>query len=200
MTNDPENSINTRPLVRLLPWAMALGFGLVAILFGVRLMSLRAENEALQTQRELADLAHRLAQSQLAERTLVAERVIAELGANLQRQENPDRLTVVTLGAPSTDSSAAQAIILWDAGQHTGLLAAEKLPALAGDEHYLLQVGAGADFSAVNGGLFRPDAEGRAKLTFKIERPAAAPMRFGISREKSDGAANSPGALVLVSP
>ncbi|MBA4136484.1 MAG: hypothetical protein C0518_04120 [Opitutus sp.] len=185
-------------LGRVLPWAAAACFALAAVWFGVRATALRAENDSLRTQRELAEVAYRMAQSQLAERTLLAERMIADLGAQLQHSEDLSRLKITALASLLGNTAEAKAIAVWDPEQQAGLLTVEKLPAIAAEQDYQIWVIDPQYPIPVDGGVFKPDATGRATLTFKGDKPVKNVAAFAISLEKKGGVPKAEGPLVLL--
>lgn len=198
--SDPaDDTVVTFPLVRLVPWIAAAGFALAAVWFGVRSSSLSAENSTLRTQRELAEIAYKLSQSQLAERTLLAETMINDLGSKLQRSEDLSRLKITALASLLNNSAEARAIAVWDPEQQVGLLTVEKLPAIAAEQDYQIWVIDPQYPIPVDGGVFKPDPTGRATLSFKGDKPIRNVAAFAISLEKRGGVPKAEGPLVLLS-
>ncbi len=185
-------------LSRLMPWAAAAGFALAAAWFGFGAYTLRSENTALRAERELADVAYRMARSQLDERTLLAEKMIADLGSRLQRSEDLSRLKITALASLLGNTPEAKAIAVWDPEQQSGLLTVEKLPAIAAAQDYQIWVIDPQYPIPVDGGVFKPDATGKATLTFKGDKPIAEAAAFAISLEKAGGVAKAEGPLVLL--
>lgn len=186
------------PIVRLLPWAAAAGFALLAGWFGLQTLSLGQEAAALRTERDLADTAYRLAQSQLGERTLLAEKMIADLGQQLRTQEDLTRLKVTALAALAGNTKEAQAIAVWDPAHQTGLLTVEKLPAIAASQDYQIWIVDPAYPNPVNGGVFSVGADGRIALPFKPDQPVAQATAFAISVERKGGVPKAEGPIVLL--
>lgn len=196
---DPaDDTVVTFPLVRLVPWFAAAGFALAAVWFGVRSSSLSAENSTLRTQRELAEIAYKLSQAQLAERTLLAETMINDLGSKLQRSEDLSRLKITALASLLNNSAEARAIAVWDPEQQVGLLTVEKLPAIAAEQDYQIWVIDPQYPIPVDGGVFKPDPTGRATLSFKGDKPIRNVAAFAISLEKRGGVPKAEGPLVLL--
>lgn len=188
----------TFPLTRLLPWAAAACFALIAGLFWMRGTNLSAEAQSLAAQRELAEVAYKLAQSQLAERTLLAERAISDLGSRLKQTEDLGRLRVTALASLVNNSPEARAIAVWDPSQQSGLLTVEKLPAIAAEQDYQIWV-IDPDYPIpVDGGVFKPGADGKAVLTFKGDKAVQKVTAFAISLEKKGGVPKAEGPLVLL--
>lgn len=186
------------PFSRFVPWAAAAGFAFMAVWFGTQISTLRAENESLRTQRELAEVAYRMAQNQLTERTLVAEQMIAELGQRLRRTEDLGRLKITALASLVGNTPEAKAIAVWDPEQQSGLLTVEKLPAIAQEQDYQIWVIDPQYPIPVDGGVFKPDLNGKATLTFKGDKPVAQVAAFAISLEKAGGVPKAEGPLVLL--
>lgn len=193
----PDNIVPF-PFARLLPWAAAAGFALAAAWFGFGAYTLRSENTALRAERELADVAYRMARSQLDERTLLAEKMIADLGSRLQRSEDLSRLKITALASLLGNTPEAKAIAVWDPEQQSGLLTVEQLPAIAAAQDYQIWVIDPQYPIPVDGGVFKPDATGKATLTFKGDKPIAEAAAFAISLEKAGGVPKAEGPLVLL--
>lgn len=193
-----EDKVIPFPLSRFLPWGLAACFAAAAALFGVRSASLRSENEALRTERELAQVAYKMAQNQLSERTILAERMIADLGAQLKRTEDLSRLKITALASLLGNTPEAKAIAVWDPAQQSGLLTVEKLPAIASEQDYQIWVVDPQYPIPVDGGVFKPDSTGKAVLTFKADKPIKQAAAFAISLEKKGGVPKAEGPMVLL--
>jgi anti-sigma-K factor RskA len=186
------------PLARWIPWAAAASFALLAGALWLRSTGLSAEVQMLVTQRDLAETAYKIAQSQLAERTLLAEQAIADLGQRLRQTEDLGRLRVTALASLLNNSPEARAIAVWDPGQQSGLLTVEKLPAIAAEQDYQIWVIDPQYPIPVDGGVFKPDSDGKAVLTFKGDKPVQKVTAFAISLEKKGGVPKAEGPLVLL--
>jgi RNA polymerase sigma-70 factor (ECF subfamily) len=185
------------PLFRSIPWAVAAILTLAAIWLGLQNLSLRTENDASFIDRRLAEIAYRAAQNQLAERSLLAERMINDLGRRLQHAEDLARLRISVL-ASFGSTRKAQAIAVWDPGQQAGLLTCDMLPAPADNQDYQIWIVDPAYPTPVNCGVFRPDAAGHAVLVFRPDQPVRQAAAFAISLEKKGGAAKAEGAIILL--
>lgn len=186
------------PVTRWLPLAAAAGLAITALWLGSKNMALRRENIALRTDRELAELAYQTAQTQLKERSLLAENMINDLGRQLRSQEDLTRLKITALASLAGNTSEAKAIAVWDPARETGLLTVEKLPALADNQDYQIWVVDPAYPIPVDGGVFKPDADGKAVLTFKGDKPIKTIAAFAISLEKKGGVPKAEGPIVLL--
>jgi anti-sigma-K factor RskA len=186
------------PSARWLPYAAAASFAAAAIWLAVQNLALRNANTTLRTERELADIAYRTAQSQLKERTLVAENMINQLGRQLRDQEDLTRLKVTALASLAGNTREAQVIAVWDPRQETGLLTFDKLPALEEGQDYQIWVVDPAYKNPVNGGVFHVSAEGKTALSFKPDQPVKQAAAFAISLERKGGVPKAEGPIVLL--
>ncbi len=186
------------PLLRPVPWAAAAVLAITAGWLAFQNVGLRRDNEGLRTARELAETACRMAQNQLAGRTIIAEQMINDLGRRLQRQEDLTRLKVTALASLVPESKEAQAIAVWDPDQQAGLLTVDRLPAIPETQDYQIWV-VDPDYPIpVGGGVFKPGADGRATLAFKPDQPVTKPAAFAISLEKKGGVPKAEGPIVLL--
>jgi len=186
------------PLLRLTPWAVAAALALATTWLATQNRSLRHANETLQTERELAEVASRIAQNQLGERSLLAENMINDLRGRLRRSEDLSRLKVTALASLAGNTKEAQVIAVWDPGQQAGLLTMEKLPPIADTQDYQIWIVDPAYKDPVNGGVFHVAADGRVALAFKPDQPVAQAAAFAISLEKKGGVPKAEGPIVLL--
>lgn len=193
-----EDKVIPFPTSRFIPWGVAALFAVAAILFGFRSAMLHSENEALRTERELAVVAYKMAQNQLSERTIVAEKMIADLGAQLKHTEDLSRLKITALASLLGNTPEAKAIAVWDPTQQSGLLTVEKLPAIAAEQDYQIWVVDPQYSIPVDGGVFKPDSTGKAVLTFKADKPIKQAAAFAISLERKGGVPKAEGPMVLL--
>jgi anti-sigma-K factor RskA len=187
------------------PWLARIGWGLAAVLalgsawLANQNVTLQRTAEELRLERAVTDLARQMAELRLKERSLLAERAIADLGNRLRRQEDLSRLKINALASLAGNSPEARAIAVWDPDRETGLLSVEKLPALASDQDYQLWVIDPAYKDPVNGGVFTVTDDGRAVLTFRPDQPVKAVAKFAVSRERKGGVPKAEGPIVLLS-
>ncbi len=186
------------PLFRWLPLAAAAAFALTALWLGSKNFALQQENLSLRTEKELADIAYQTAQGQLKERSFVAESMINDLGRQLREQSDLTHLKVTALASLAGNTQEARAIAVWDPVRETGLLTVEKLPAIADNQDYQIWVVDPAYPIPVDGGVFKPDAAGKAVLTFKGDKPIKTVAAFAISLEKKGGVPKAEGPIVLL--
>ena len=160
--------------------------------------ALREENTGLRTERQLAEVAYKMAQNQLTERSLLAESMINDLGNKLRRSEDLARLKVTALASLAGNTKEAQVIAVWDPAQQAGLLTMEKLPPIADTQDYQIWVVDPAYPNPVNGGVFHVSADGRIALAFKPDQPVAQAAAFAVSLEKKGGVKKAEGTIVLL--
>ena len=186
------------PLTRVIPWAAAAALAVSTTWFGLRNVALRAENDSLRTKQLLAEIAHESVRNQLAERSLLAERAINDLGARLRRSEDLARLKVSALASLAGNTAEARAIAVWDPDQQAGLLTLEKLPAIAEHQDYQIWVIDPAYQNPVNGGVFHVANDGSISLAFRPDQPVTKATAFAISLEKKGGVPKAEGPIVLL--
>jgi anti-sigma-K factor RskA len=194
----PDARVVSFPLLRFAPWAAAAALALALTWFASQNLALRNENLTLRHDRELAEVAYRMAQNQLSERSLLAEKMITDLGNQLRQSEDLTRLKVTALASLAGNTKEAQAIAVWNPAQQTGLLTIEKLPAIAATQDYQIWIVDPAYPNPVNGGVFQVDADGRVTLGFKPDQPVTQVAAFAISLEKKGGVPKAEGPIVLL--
>ena len=195
---EQESKIVQFSLLKFAPWAAAAAFALANIWLGSRNFTLQAENTTLRTERQLAETAYKIAQNQLAERSLLAESMITNLGNKLRHSEDLARLKITALASLAGNTKEAQVIAVWDPAQQTGLLAMEKLPAINSDQDYQIWIVDPAYKNPVNGGVFHVSDDGRVALPFKPDQPVTQVAAFAISLEKKGGVPKAEGPIVLL--
>jgi anti-sigma-K factor RskA len=193
-----EQNVVRFPFGRYVPWAAAAVLAVTSAWLATRNLALRAENDGLRTQQRLAEIAFESARNQLAERSLLAETMIQDLGARLKRSEDLARLKVSALASLAGNTAEAQAIAVWDPDQQAGLLSFEKLPAIAEHQDYQIWVIDPAYQNPVNGGVFHVAHDGAVSLAFRPDQPVRKATAFAISLEKKGGVPKAEGPIVLL--
>lgn len=191
-------SVTSFPFTRYFAWAAAAALAVTTTWLSTQNASLRTENDSLRTQQRLVHIAYETAQNQLAERSLLAESMINDLGTRLRRSEDLARLKVSALASLAGNTAEAQAIAVWDPDQQTGLLTFEKLPALAAEQDYQIWVIDPAYQNPVNGGVFHVEKDGSVSLAFRPDQPVTKATAFAISLEKKGGVPKAEGPIVLL--
>ncbi len=194
----PGAQVIAFPLLRFAPWAVAAGLAVAATWLFTQNQALRNENTALTTERQLAEVAYKMAQTQLSQRSLLAETMITDLGNKLRHAEDLSRLKITALASLAGNTKEAQVIAVWDPGQQAGLLTMEKLPAIADTQDYQIWVVDPAYKNPVNGGVFHVSADGKVTLAFKPDQPVTQAAAFAISLEKKGGVPKAEGPIVLL--
>jgi len=194
----PDATVVAFPVAKLAPWAIAAALAVAAAWLATQNLALRNENAALASERQLAEIACKMAQNQLGERSLLAESMINDLGNKLRRSEDLSRLKISALASLAGNTKEAQVIAVWDPGQQTGLLTMEKLPAIADTQDYQIWIVDPAYKDPVNGGVFHVAADGKIALAFKPDQPVTRAAAFAISLEKKGGVPKAEGPIVLL--
>lgn len=194
----PEEKQEAFSWFKLVPWAIAAGLALVAIRLGTQNFSLRTENSNLLTERKLAETAYKMAQDKLTERSLLAEKMITDLGNKLRNSEDLARLKITALASLAGNTKAAQVIAVWDPAQQSGLLAMDKLPPIGDTQDYQIWVVDPAYKDPVNAGIFHVWSDGHAAVPFKPDEPVAHAAAFAVSLEKKGGVAKAEGTIVML--
>lgn len=198
--NRPSSSKDANfSFFKVLPWIIAAGSIAAFLWVGLRQQALRAENEVLQTRQAAAELARRVIDAQLQERTLIAEEMINHLGASLRQTGNPLLFKVAHLAPTLANLPLAQGSAIWDPATSTGLLLASGLPAVGPDQNYQVWLTDLNEDHTVSGGVFQPDFAGRATVVFTGGQPIAESTVFAVSLEKKDSAGARAGPTVLQS-
>jgi len=180
------------------PWAIAASLALAGGWLIFQNISLRRENTALDAEQQLAEVAYQTARSQLSERSLLAEKMINDLGARLSRSEDLARLRVAALVSLAGNTKEAQAIAVWDPDQQAGLLTFDKLPVIADNQDYQIWVVDPAYPNPVNGGVFHVAKDGSVTLAFRPDQPVRQANAFAISLEKKGGVPKAEGPIVML--
>ena len=184
-----------------LPWAIAAC--LVAILYSQWNISQRneerlqislsqRESELKITQKELAEveIASITAQRQLADQLAVSDSVRAELLSRVTALEKKDFIAQAKIAVMSSklkDRPQAVAVSLWDQEKQNGLLVVENLPILDAGKDYQLWVIDPGIAAPVSAGVFKVDADGKVRITFKPNQSVPAATTFAVTEEKAGG-------------
>lgn len=185
------------PLDRLFGWAIVALLILATGWLYFRNRSLQTENKALLTERQLIEVAYKTAQIQLAERSLLAESMINDLGSRLRRSGDLARLKVSVLAPLAGSTENALAIAVWDPDQQAGLLTIDRMSATADSQDYQIWIVDPVNPNPVSGGVFHVSKDGQIALAFKPAQPVHRAAAFAISLEQNGGAPKSEGPIVL---
>lgn len=119
-----------------------------------------------------------------------AEAARADLVARVATLEQKDVLAqtqIAVLGSQLKDRPQAMAVSLWNQERQNGLLVVENLPVLDAGKDYQLWVLDPSIAAPVSAGVFKVDAEGKVRITFKPNQTIANAAKFAVSLEKEGG-------------
>jgi hypothetical protein len=185
-------------LLRWLALAVAMALGVTAVWLSWQLEAVRTENTALRTERDLARVSSLALENQLAERTLLAERMINDLGRELREHSDLTQLKVMVLHPPAENNDESLAVVVWNQQDQAGLLAVEQMPPNNDAQDYQIWIADPAQSEPVNGGLFHLRPGEKKTVAFKPDRSITVATGFAVSREKKGGAPKSEGPTVLL--
>jgi anti-sigma-K factor RskA len=181
----------------IIPWAAA------ACLAGLLYWQTdRAEREKLALRGEISNRESALTTSKdkitsleltVAERQrelAAVEAARADLVAQVATLEQKDLLAqtqIAVLGSQLKDRPQAMAVSLWNQERQDGLLVVENLPVLDAGKDYQLWVLDPSIAAPVSAGVFKVDADGRVRITFRPDQTIANAAKFAVSLEKEGG-------------
>ena len=222
-----RNAILPFRLPVLIPWAAAAGFALVAAWLGRDLLATREEAANQRTESRLAQLVLRDTENRLqAERIILNQQLadsgrqladnqkqlaatasdaaaanqrVAALMQQLKAEGDLAQFKIATLSSMLGNSPQAVAVAVWNPARQEGVLAVDKLPALAQNQDYQLWVVDPKYQNPVNGGVFTVDANGVARVQFKADQPISAINAFAVTLERKGGVPKAEGPFVLLS-
>lgn len=194
----PPAPANPNHILRALPWVVALAASLAAALFGALAHQRRAAHAAGETERALAVAATGLARAELAERTLLAERIIAELAERARQVADPSRLEIIALTPAANAAGRARGTLVWDPAPATGLLVVAELPVVGAEQIYRLWLHPDDGGAPAPAGAFRPAITGRARLVVPARMPAAAAAAFTVTLEPAAATGGAPAGPVVL--
>ena len=155
--------------------------------------ALKAQSQKL-TVAESARAAMELQFNQAATKLAATETERTSLLARLTALEQKDFLAqakIAVLGSLLKDRPKAVAVSLWDQDKQNGVLVVENLPVLAKGKDYQLWVIDPAINAPVSAGVFKVDAAGRMRLSFKPNQAVPSPGKFAVT-EETEGGVQSP--------
>jgi anti-sigma-K factor RskA len=184
-----------------IPWAVAACLaGLLFVNFDkatrarVALQSEIAsrESELGISQEKVVGLENSLVERQraFAAQLAAAEAARADLLARVATLEQKDILAqtqIAVLGSQLKDRPQAVAVSLWNQERQDGLLVVENLPVLETGKDYQLWVLDPSIAAPVSAGVFKVDAEGKVRISFKPNQTIANAAKFAVSLEKEGG-------------
>lgn len=170
--------------------------GGIAAAFGFRSIAQQAEIDALRTERQLSEVASRIAETRLAERSTLAEKIITDLGRRLGHQRDVSNFRIGALSAIDPRFANARVAVVWDPNQQAGLMEAENLPPLSSREDYQLWVTASSETAPLSAGIFSVSTSGPTRVVVRTSGPFSRLVALAITVEQKGGAP-TPGKPVL---
>lgn len=192
----PGRAAPSRP-PSFLPWALVAAFAALTIWLGQTLLTTRKQAESQQTESRLSELALRESRNRMEAERIVLDRRLSEATRQLAESNGLGSLGIVTLRPVADPSSPALAVAVWNPTRQEGVLAVERLPALASDQDYQLWLSDQAGQTPASGGVFTLEANGSARVSFKADHSLSAAPIFTVTREHKGGAAQPHGPAVL---
>jgi anti-sigma-K factor RskA len=124
----------------------------------------------------------------------------SRLRNELAELRNKDALTTLRVASLSSQLQGikSQGAIAWNPEKQRGLVMLEKMPPLERNQDYQLWVIDPHYPKPVSGGIVRVDPEGNARLTFTVDVPIGNADKFAISRERTGGALEPEGPIVMM--
>lgn len=129
-------------------------------------------------------------QQEFTQQLLTVETARSELLARVATLEQKDLLAqtqIAVLGSQLKDRPQAVAVSLWNQERQDGLLVVENLPILETGKDYQLWVLDPSIVTPVSAGVFKVDANGKVRITFKPTQAIANAAKFAVSLEKEGG-------------
>lgn len=195
MSKPPQTTIPFRPQSRLaiFPWAAA------ACLIGLLLWKTTTDQVRHTTltteitQRKAAAETAKLEFQALTQRLAISEAARVELIAKISLLEKKDFIAqaqIAVLGSLIKDRPQALAVSLWDQEKQNGLLVVENLPVLDPGKDYQLWVLDPSNPAPVSAGVFKVDAQGKVRITFKPNQTIQTAAKFAVTQETEGGVAS----------
>lgn len=181
-------------LTAWLGWGVAACFALVSGYLSFRYMSARADALLQQRNAEYAALELKSLQQTLEAERIVTGRQIADL----KQASDLAQLKIAKLASLNKNSPEAIAIAIWNPLKQEGVLTVESLPFIQQDQDYQLWVVDPHYKDPVNGGVFRVDEKGTARLNFRPDQPVSGVTTFAITRERKGGVPKAEGPFVAL--
>jgi anti-sigma-K factor RskA len=107
--------------------------------------------------------------------------------ATLEQRDILAQTQIAVLGSQLKDRPQAVAVSLWNQERQDGLLVVENLPVLEAGKDYQLWVLDPSIVTPVSAGIFKVDAKGKVRITFKPNQAIANAAKFAVSLEKEGG-------------
>lgn len=173
--------------------ALVAALLLGSIWLGTEYWVTQSENEVLRTQAALADVSLKTTQAELEAEHVMAERLAAGAGRDL----DISHLRVASLLPTSKGPAGAVAVVVWDSRDARAVFTASGLPASAAGEHYELWRMQPTPERVAG---FTVGRSGEARFAFPTGALSSAPQfAVGTVNQQPARASSAPGPLILVS-
>lgn len=186
-------------VLRFAPWFVA-ALGVLCALWALFAQSaVRSQVDLIRIERDLAVVSERLMRTEMTERTLLAERMINELAAEVRSSTVLQQLDLAVLVSPLTNMRDARAALLWTTATSPprAVLRVQRLPSLPTGAHYQLWHQRSGSGVPVSLGTFRPDARGDAQLDLEETASLQRDDALFVTLEGAGGLAQPQGPVVL---
>lgn len=121
--------------------------------------------------------------------------------ASLQARDELSQAQISTLTSKLANAPNAEAVVIWDPQLKQGVLKVLQAPPTGEDHSYQLWVVDPAKKTPVSAAIFRVDATGTTKISFKPDQPVSSAKAFAISLERKGGVTGAAeGPIVLITP
>jgi anti-sigma-K factor RskA len=167
----------------VLPWALAACLAIACVVLSLERTRLQKETE--RAGQELQTLQQKNAG-------------IEEELASLQKKNVLAEVKIATLKAQVAAYETASAVVVWDVNQKNGLLQLDKLPPPAPGKDYQLWVIDPKIPKPVSAGVLAVPNDGLIRTSFHAVAPIESAAAFAISVEKTGGAPEPQGQIILV--
>jgi anti-sigma-K factor RskA len=170
----------------------------------VRSADLEKQLTALQrrdaeAQTEIAALKQKAAKAEQSVAVLTQKDADSQKELTLLRQKNLlADVKIATLKAQIAKFQQANAVVVWDTNQRTGVLQLEKLPPPAPGKDYQLWVIDASNPLPVSAGVLSVPSVGLIRTSFHPAQPVQSAAAFAISIEKSGGSMKPEGQIILI--
>jgi anti-sigma-K factor RskA len=179
--------------VTWVPWAAAAALAGLFSWQAMQTTAAKQREDALAAELKQRETAWRLKDEARSQDLALSQRNAGVLQEKLNELEQRDVLSqaqIAVLGSLLKDQPKAVAVSLWDQQKQNGLLVVENLPALAPGKDYQLWVIDPAIPAPVSAGVFKVDAQGKMKLSFKPTAAIQTAGKFAITEEAEGGVAS----------
>lgn len=120
----------------------------------------------------------------------IAKVALGEQIEELKKSSDLDQARIAVMSSLLKSNPKAVAVSIWNQQNQDGVLVVENLPALSPGKDYQLWVIDKDVAAPISAGVFKVDAQGNYRLSFKPAAAVKAPAKFAITEEKEGGVAS----------